>query len=435
MKIKTALFLLAIVLCSAAGFSQSAAPDSVLAAYVQESWKSHPDVASMRAMIAAEESRTKMNSAWMNPGVSFGLMNVPQSFDTHMDPFTMWQIGLMQEFPIPGKLGASEKAGALRTRAAEATVEETQYQMSSMVAMAYYDLAATLAVAKVLLRGKDLAQQMGDAAGVMVSTGLGTHSEVLRARLEFETWNVRITNNQADITRKRAALAYALGREDPATIADPILPDSLPPEIALEAALQSDSLLATPSLKRLSFEAQATHADVRRARLDYWPNVTLGLTYGLRGYLRSMSTDQMTGITTVSKIKQDPMISLELSAPLPLFYKGNQQAKVSELSAMQHSREAELAKVRLAKQQELRDLAAKGQQDRDNFRTAQENIVPQAEDAWQAMLIDYRAAKVPFASLAEARMKVVMAQMDAIMYKADGWAVYRQWQAALGKGI
>ncbi|HEY3296076.1 MAG TPA: TolC family protein [bacterium] len=433
MKLK--LVLPALALCAVAAFAQTAAPDSTLAAYVQESWQNHPDIQSMRAMIAAEENRTRMNSAWMNPELRFGLMNVPQSFDTHMDPNTMWQIGLMQQVPFPGKLSASAQAGTLRTKVAEATVDETRFQMAAMVAMAYYDLAATLAVRKVLEHGKELANEMTEAASVMVSTGMGTQSEVMRSRLEAESWNVKLTNNLADISRKRAALAYALGRDVDSTLANPVLPEGLPPEIALDSALQRASIDNTPALKRLALESGAARADVRRARLDYWPDVTLGLSYGLRGYLRTMSTSEMTGITTNSKIKQDPMISLELAAPLPLFYKGNQRAKVRELSAMQSSREAELAKARLTKEQELRDLYARWKQSVDCCRIEQGKILPQTEDTWRAVLIDYRAGKAPFVSLSEARMKVVMAEMDVIMHKADGWAVYRQWQAALGKGL
>lgn len=435
MNLRTVILISALTLSAATGFAQTAAPDSALASYIHESWKSHPDIQSMRAMITADAERTRMNSSWMNPEVSFGLMNAPQSFDLHMDPNTMWQIGVMQQIPFPGKRSASERAGAMRTHAAEANLEETQYQMAGMVAMAYYDLAAALAARQVVERGKDLAAQMADAASVMVSTGMGTQSEVMRARLEIESWNVKLTNNQADITRKRAALAYAVGREDPNTLADPILPDSLAPEINLAAALEPDSIQNTPELKRLKLEADAARADVRRARLDYWPDVSLGLSYGLRGYLRTMSTSEMTGITTVSKVKQDPMLSIELAAPVPLFSAGNQTARVRELAAMQASREAELAKARLAKEQELRDLAAQWKQSVDDFRIEQGKVLPQAVDAWRAMLIDYRAGKTSFLSLSEARMKVVMAQMDVVMHKAEGWAVYRQWQAARGKGI
>jgi outer membrane protein TolC len=129
------------------------------------------------------------------------------------------------------------------------------------------------------------------------------------------------------------------------------------------------------------------------------------------------------------------MISLELSAPIPLFYRGNQRAREREAISMRESREAEWKKARLMQQQELRDLEALWRSSVDCCRLEQGKVVPQAEAAWRSMLIDYRSGKATFGSLAEARMKVVMAEMELIMHKADGWSAYRRFQAAQGKAI
>ncbi len=148
-----------------------------------------------------------------------------------------------------------------------------------------------------------------------------------------------------------------------------------------------------------------------------------------------MNTDMATGLSTTSRVPQDKMISLEVSAPLPLFFKGNQSAHVAEMRAMQQSREAEVRRARLAKRRELRDLAARWRESVDCCRIEQGKVLPQVQDEWRAMLIDYRSGMTRFASLSEAQMKVVMAEMDVVMHKADGWMVYRQWQAALGADV
>jgi cobalt-zinc-cadmium efflux system outer membrane protein len=434
---KYILFSVLLALVAVSG-SMAAEPrqtgDRALSAYISESWKTHPDLESARALITAEASRTEMSSSWKNPGVSFGLMNAPQNFDLHQEPMTMWQIGVMQEIPVPGKLSASSRAGELRTKAAVASLDEARYRMASLVSAAYYDLAAAIQVRKLLQTGQDLAEQMTDAASARVSSGIGSQADVLRAQSEVERWSVELTNNQANVEQKRAALAYAVGRSDAARIADPQLPDSLPPEIDLDAALNVDSLDHTPEVARVRLQDDATRADVRRAKLDYWPNPTLGLKYGLREYLRKTNTSEMTGITTTSHMPQDAMISIELSAPLPLFYKGNQRAQIEELSALQSERQAEVAKARLDKQQELRDLAAQRKAAVDGYRIEQERLVPQVLDTWRALLIDYREGKVPFTSLSEGQISVVKAQMDVIMHMAQGWTVYREWQTARGEG-
>ena len=345
-KMRLVIIATLAVACSVAG--ASAPGNGSLAAYISESWQAHPDVKSAQAVINEEARRTQMSAAWTNPSVSFGLMNAPQSFDLHSEPMTAWQFGIMQEIPVPGKLHASSQAGELRTQAAVASLEEAKYRLASAVSSAYYDLAAAAAVKTLLASGQELAAQARDAATARVSAGLGSQADILKSQAEVERWHVELINKQADVDRKRAALAYAIGRADASTIADPELPDSLPPRINLNAALSEDSMNATPELKRLRLQSDASGADVTRAKLDYWPNPTLGIMYGLREYLRTTSTSEMTGITTTTRLPQDPMISIELSAPVPLFYGRNQRARIEELSAVRGESEAHTAQARLA---------------------------------------------------------------------------------------
>jgi outer membrane protein TolC len=422
----------AVVLLAAVSAHAQMQSDSLLRSYVQESWQSHPDLQSMRAMASAESSRTAMSRAWMNPEARFGLMNIPQSFDAHADPMTMWQIGLMQQVPFPGKLKASSRAGEALTESALATVEAGRYVMADMVAMAYYDLAASLAVRKSLVHGRDLAQQMMEAAAAMVSSGMGSEADIIRSRLEMEQWNIKLVNNQADIDRKRANLAYAVGRSEVATLSDPVLPDSLPPEIDLNSGLQSDAVMNTPELKRAQSDVNSAKADHLRARLDYWPDLNFGVAYGIRGYLRTTGVDPMTQMPAPAHLKQDNMWTFEVSAPLPLFYPGNQRAKVRETSAMQTAREADLSKARLLKEQQLREIYATWQENNDGGHIAQDQLGPQSENTWRVSLTDYRAGKITLMALSEARMAVVMAEMETIMRRADAWVAYRRWFDALG---
>ena len=415
-------------------FAQTAA-DSLLASYVHEAWQSHPDLEAMRAMVTAESSRTVMSRAWMNPEFRAGLMNAPTDFDLNKDPMTMFQIGAMQQIPFPGKRGAASQAGEARTGAAGARVRTSEFDMAEMVAMAYYDLAAALATRQSLERGLELTETMTQSAAAMLSSGMGSQADVLRARLETEQWNQRLVSNQAMIDRKRAALAYAVGRNDVQSLIDPILPDDLPDLPDLPAALTVESLNETPEVQQALQQTRAANADVRRARLGYWPDLSVGLAYGIRGDLKTEGRDPHTGAPAEEVMDQDNMITMEVAIPLPLFYRGNQRAEVSERRAMQRGAEQDVARTRLAKIQELRELHALLQEKLANHRIAADTVLPQAEDTWRATILDYRAAKLPFMTLAEARMSVVMTEMDAIMLRAEAWATYYRWQAALGKPI
>jgi outer membrane protein TolC len=415
--------------------AQPTESDSLFDSYIHESWQNHPDLQSMKSMVDAANQRTAMSQAWMNPEVNFGLMNSPTTFDTHMDPATAWQIGFEQQIPFPGKLQAARDAGEAQTRAAVATVEEGRYTMASMVAMAYYDLAGAISIRKALERGRDLNREIMDAASIMVSSGMGSRTDILRAKMDLEQWNVKLVNNQADIKRKQAELAYAVGRSDEKSLAMPVLPDSLPPSLDLDQALADNAVENTPTLVKSKEELAGATAEQRKARLSYWPDVKLMVNYGIRGWLRTGGgLDAMTGLPVpLDRMKQDNMISIGIAAPIPLFYRGNQRAQIRELDAMRTGRGAEHAKARLAKEEELRKLYARWQETADCCRLALAKIVPLAEDTWQSTLVDYRAGKAPFMALTEARMGVVMADMEQIMHRADAWIAYQQFYAAQGK--
>ena len=436
---KILLFTLIVWSCCVAGpvtmvYAQPSA-NSLLREYVQEAWRNHPDIQNMREMVIAESSRTVMSRTWMNPEFRVGLMNAPTDLNLTKDPMTMFQIGVMQEIPFPGKKGAASSASKARTEAAQANVRASEFDMADMVIMAYFDLAAAIAVREPLERGQDLAQQILQSAAAMGSSGLGSQSDVLRARLETEQWNQRLVSNQSDIDRKHATLAYAIGRSDASVLSDPVLSDSLPALPDLTEALNAEVLNGTPEVQSAMQQTRAANAEVHRAKLEYWPDFSLGLAYGIRQDLKTTGIDPHTGAPAEEVMNQDNMVTVEVSVPLPLFYRGNQRARVSETSAMQRGAEDLTERARLLKARELRDLHAIMQEKIENYTIVSSRVLPQAEETWNVTMLDYRAAKLPFMSLSEARINIVTAEIDAIMLRADAWAAYYRWQAALGQLI
>lgn len=420
-----------IVLCAISSSAQGFESDSLLASYVAESWKSHPNIERMQAMIAVERSRATMNNSWMNPELRAGLMNVPESFDVHSDPMTMFQIGAMQQIPFPGKLNAARQAGEARVRAATSILDQERFRMAAMVAMAYYDLAAALETRQMLEQGLVLTKQAVDAAASLLSTGKGSRTEVLRAGLEQEEWDLKLLANASEIDQKRAELAYSIGRTNDNALVNPILPNALPPLIDLDAGLALVENASTPQVKIAQAQLRATEFELRRAKLDYWPDVKLGLAYGIRGALKGAGTDPHTGEPISQSLKQDNMVTIEVSASIPLLSRGNQQAKISEARAMSRSQQSEQKESMLNQQQELRIVHSEFAKTINQYEVNRQ-VVEQSEAAWRSALVDYQAGVYPYMGLSDARTVLVMAQIESVMYRAKAWATYRQWQSLLG---
>lgn len=408
--------------------------DSLLASYIRVHLTHHPDIQSMRATVEAERYRVVSERAWMNPELHAGFTNAPTDLDFHKDPMTMIHVGVMQQIPFPGKRSTASRVGEARIRAAEANVRAAEYDMTDMVVTAYYDLAAALTVRHSLERGRELSKLIIESSAGRLSTGTGSQSDVLRARLESEEWNQKLVSNQADIDRKRADLTYAVGHGDVTALHDPILPDGLPPLPPLEAFLSPDSLDKTPEIQQAYFQLKTADATVRQAKLDYWPDLSIALTYGIRQDLRT-NMDSHAGAAAPRTINQDNMLSMDVAAPLPLFARGNQNARLSETRALRRSAEDEVLRARLAKAQELRTLYALLREKVTNHRIVADAVLPRASDVWQSTQLEYTTGKLPFTGLSEARLSILKAEIDEIVLRADAWATYFRWRAALGQPL
>lgn len=422
------LFILIIVFCSTLSGSAATteAPDSLLASYIREAVSHHPEVLMAREDVSAVRSRSQMNGAWMNPDLRLGLMNLPTSFDTHMDASTMWQVGIMQKVPFPGKRTAAKSTNEARVGSSEAQARASENDLAQMTAMAYYDLAMTLAARPVILQGRELAERVVTAVESSLRSGSGTLSSVASARAERLRWEEMLVRSQAEEESQRSALAYALGRESLAGFSDPVLPDALP-------SVELDSISSeTPASEALRLQALALKREADQARLDYKPDITFGLTYGFRGYLREMMVDPITMTTSAVKTYPDNMLSFEVSLPLPIFAEGNQGARIGESEAMSRSLAFQQQRLELSNEQAYRRLTAELEGSRSRIELLT-RLEAQYADLWQATLTDYQAGKASYDMLSDAQMKLIDAKMEIIQLRASMWQDYWQRLAIAGK--
>jgi len=431
MPLKTLLLILALAFVRL-GFAESlpTTSDPNLDSLIKLAWEKHPDLSSMRLMIEAESARGVMAKGWMNPTLSVGLMDLPQSFDIHQDGGTSFNIGAMQRFSYPGKRRISTEISGARVTAAELDYASARQQMAAMVAMAYYGLAASIELDSLLRVGLSLTEEMATASGWMNASGMGRQSDVERANFEKENWRLKIIANRGEIERQRADLAYAIGGAID-TSRRPTLPLDLPSLPKIDSVFALGALERAPVVLAAMARAKGSASSVKRAEREWYPDIDVSLTYGIKPYLRVTGYDA-TGMLMTEKMDMDNMISLELSAPVPLFGKGNQKAQIAEASAMNSQARADASRVKLELEKRLRKLHASWKEQNDCCAFVKDNLIGQADALYQAVQIDYRAGKAPYMELSRARMNLIMAYMELITSRAEAWGYKAEWDAELG---
>ncbi len=385
-------------------------------------------------MIEAESARGEMSRAWMNPTFSAGLMNIPQTFDAHSDPETMFQFSLMQRVPWPGKLEASSDASNARVDASKLDLAGARQEMAAMIAMAYYDLAGLIEIDSLLHSGLNLTDEMVQAAERMAGSGMSAQSDVERARLEQQNWRLKIIASRGEIGRKTARLAYLTGLGTDSVAGFNLhLPSDVPPIPNLDSLLTSGGINRAPVILAADSRVNAAESDLARARREWYPDVDVMLAYGIKPYLRNNGVDPMTGLPSTGKTYPDNMISLGITVPIPLFHKGNQEARIAEILAMRNQRADELANAKLKLKERLETLQASWEEHNACCSLVRQQQIERTEGLYRATLIDYRAGKAPFMALSQAQMSLVMAKMNFVMSRADAWRVSAEWNAALGR--
>lgn len=385
----------------------------------------YPDLKSMRAMIAAQKNRTAMNSGWMNPMFSVGAMNVPYpKLKLDADPMTMIQFGLMQRIPFPGKTGLQRKLGDAKADAIVAELEVETREMEAMVRMAYYDLAATKSMVGLLDSGVTLLRLMKDAALAMNSSGMGSAADIYNVEAETADWQRKCDENEALIAKRRAELRQLIGNSETDSLAVSSLPLQLPSESS-DAAISSGDRDNTPKLVAARQQLKVSQSSLQLAQHNWYPDLDLMFIYGYRLPLKMTTTSvDHNGVKSSmdETIYQDPMLSLGVTFPIPLFANSNQKAMIGEERAMLESNRQKLATAEREFEKMVRSEQAEIERLRMSIHRYQTEIIPAREQAWTASLAGYRSGRVPLMAVSEAMMKLIMAKMEERMSMAECWA-------------
>lgn len=405
----------------------AAEADSLLSAYIVESLQKHPNLASMQAMIAASQSRERMARSWMNPDLMLGVMNLPTSLNFHEEAMTSVEFGFMFRIPFPGKLKSAGEAQEAKSLAAQANYEQMKLDMAAMVRMAYYELTGLNAVKSALAEGSCLTDDMVKAAQIMNSSGMGNQADILRAQLEKDRWQQRLIQNEQDIADARSRLASALGRQITDNLTDPIPLNEPAHPIPLEQWLaKSDQ---APSLRAQEAKIQSVEKMLKNAELQYFPDVDLSFSYGWRDYLKAGAM----GGDPEMDIPLDDMISVEARIPIPFFSRGNQRAMIEESRSMRRSAQADYESEKVKLRDEVRQAYARLEAARKNYHLIKDSLLPHAEAAFNSSLAAYQSGGVPYMTLNEALMQVVMQKMDREMSLADVHMALAELERLAGK--
>jgi cobalt-zinc-cadmium efflux system outer membrane protein len=368
----------------------SARADMTLSNAIATALAGNPELKSAREQITAASGRAQQARVWENPELELSAEDVPINDGGLSKAKNM--IGVSQTVPFPGKKSLDGQISQRGITAAEGEYLLHERDLVRSVKTTFYRALAAEQKTQVTTELVALSESLANAAGKRVERGAAGAQESLRAEIELERARADLAAVKRDLNETHQALAALLGKPG----------DSLG---ALRGTLSADIPAAVtnatsshPVLRVAEAKRNQSELELRRARLDPYPDVKFGVAGGYDG-----ATDEA-------------LMEFRISLPLPLLDRS--QGRKREARAL-----AEIARHDLSAtaQRLTRDRAVavlRLQTARAQVETYRDRILPKAEEALKLVRGGFEAGKFGFLDLLDTQRTLAetrLAYLDRLL--------------------
>lgn len=372
-------FLVISALCATA---PALAADEHLEALVRHALEARPEIQQALAETRAAKERIPQAEGWADPMLEVGVQN---------DGFKHWGVGTMelswisfmatQTFPFPGKTGLRGDVVRADVKLSELNAERVRLSTIAEVRRAY--LSLQLARERLVLLDKlvKLNRRLVEAAKVRAETSVGTQAELLRAQVEFSRVTQRRFQLDADAHLQEELLNQLRQAELHEVVKTAPLVKELP-TLMTEKDFLDVARQRSPELLAAHAGYSKAEAVAALARRTQFPDFSVSAGLMVRGPL-------------------EPMWSLTVGVPLPVFTIAREVRRGAEATALKHASERAAHTT-----EELLALRARHRAESLNAYTAtwhtyQQGLLAQLDLAADSMLGSYSTGRATLGEVLE----------------------------------
>lgn len=362
----------------------SLSPQASLEDLIRFGAKTHPDLKA--AFYSWKASLEKIPQARALPNPQLQFTHFLRSVETRAGPQRN-RFQLSQKIPWPGKLSLDAEIAYQQSELMRKRLEEAHQNYSYQVKLAYFDLYELQQSIDITKQRLTLAQYYERIALTRYRAARGKHPAVIRAQLELGRLEDRLQSLKDQREPLKARLNAHLNRSPKASIPK-ILTLDTPPEWPEDAALNDLLRRQNIELNILDEEVKVAERSKARAKREFYPDLSLGVTYiDTASAIRSNTPDSST----------DPIaVSFGISLPI---WRSKYKAGVREALARRRQSQSR-------KQSRTRQLEASLQralfQRRDSLRKIKlykDSLIPKAEQAQRAAVASFQTGKSDFSEI------------------------------------
>lgn len=364
-------------------------PTLTLAAAIEVARANNPELRASGARVEAAAGRAYQAKQWSNPELELRAEDWPVSGGRGFADAKQ-TIGVAQTLPFPGKKSLDRQIGGAGVKLSEAELALRRIELVRDVKAGFFRVLTSERLAEVSAQLVTVAEASATTARKRVEAGAAAYPEQLRAEVQWEEARMEVTGRQRELATARQVFATLLGRPD---LKDAPLSGALAesPEASLLEAAGAEWLAKHPSLSAAQANLERAQLDARRARLEPYPDVKVGVAGGRIG-----ATDES-------------IIQLGFTLPLPILDRGKGQQQ--EARANVSVAEAELHAVQQQLQREWANARKRYHAAAEQVASYRERILPKANEALRLVQTGFEQGKFGFMDLLDTQRTTAQARL------------------------
>lgn len=351
--------------------------------YIQFALNQNPEVQAARNRMEAFAHQVPVAASLQDPMLNLTVQ--PEPVQTAAGPQDLI-LSASQKVPWLGKLDARANVAEAQTSVARAQLAATELLTIAKVKRAYYELFFIQQAISVTEADQKMLGEIRDVANIRYKAGRTSQQDVLRADLEISAVENELIQLRQRLESGQARLARVLhvAPQTRLLALDRLAPEQAPRDLEW---LQRQAVMARPELHAQLAAIQRDRQVVELARLDYKPDVTLGLSWIDVG---------SKGLSPIANGRDAVLLTAGVN--LPVYRKRlNSSVRSAEANAISSAREYD--SLRDGTLEEVTDLFAQAKSQQDMLTLFREAILPTAQQTLEVSSRAYNVGEVDFLQL------------------------------------
>ncbi len=341
----------------------------------------NPQLAAARLRIEEAHGRLTASGRWANPEAEFDFRQNPRA------PERAFGVAWMQKFPVTGRLRLEKAVSRAELAAAEAEVRDAGCRLAGEVRAAAVKLLALKQQRSLRTRQIKNSEELTSFMGKRLAVGEASNVDVAQIGLEAKQLATQVL--QLDVER-----AVLLGQLRPLLGMSAGEPLEITGTLGEPGALPAKG--SAPDARGDYRAAQATAEAARQAvdlaKANKWQDITAGVT------AEHARTEDIP-----SGFKNDVMLGIKFSVPLPLWNKNEGKIREAAAAAQRHEKEVQALALQIASEA----TAARGEMAAlaRIIGDIDEKLIPQARSIEDQLRASYSTGLTTLAEVIRARGK------------------------------